>query len=136
MYTYLFMELIHLATPQKPTHSVVMKCNEHANEKPTVSGIQAPRVCAHLPCYRSLRSGVCVLRGRLPLHCGLRCSHHALQLQPSVRPTAVFPVHIPFTHLKVCLWGHTQTPARTHAPFLPSSCTPCCPLPKASHTSL
>ena len=47
MYTYLFMELIHLATPQKPTHSVVMKCNEHANEKPTVSGIQAP-VSAHI----------------------------------------------------------------------------------------
>ena len=47
MYTYLFMELIHLATPHKPTHSVVMKCNEHANEKPTVSGIQAP-VSAHI----------------------------------------------------------------------------------------
>lgn len=36
--------------------------------------------------------------------------------------TAVFPVHILFTHLKVCLWGHTQTPAHTHAPFL--SCFP------------
>ena len=119
MYTYLFMEVIHLAIPQKPTHSVVMKCNEHANEKPTVSGIQVPRVCANLPCYPSLRSGVCVLRGRLPLHCGLRCSHRTFQLQLSVRPTAVFPVHILFTHLKVCLWGHTQTPARTHAPFLP-----------------
>ena len=46
-------------------------------------------------------------------------------------------LHILFTHLKVCLWERTQTQAHTHTPLPPLlPCTPCCPLPKASYTSM
>ena len=144
MYTYLFIQWIHLALQWKPAHSIVKQwyANKIFLEKPTVSWIQVPsclRTSAMLAVF--MQQGLCppwlphpsLQAPPLTPHVAAVTGREIALLSCPWTSSASETLHILFTHLKVCLWEHTQTQAHTHTPLPPLlPCTPCCPLPKVS----